>query len=262
MTAGSPNRQGLIIAGLDPSAGAGLLMDVKVFAAAGIHACAVPSALVVENTDRVRRTTAVDTATIRDQIGIILGSINIQGVKLGMLYSAAVIRLVMRAIKKYSLKNVVLDPILLSSSGSHLLEPGAVQALRSLFPLCTVVTPNIQEASFLSGINITDKDGLFRAARYFLDCGAGAVVIKGGHFTEKGLDLYMDRKRHDFLRGRVVRRDVHGTGCILSSAITSFLIRGYGTLESVRRAKTFTEAAMRNSRRLSSSLKRYVGMLS
>ncbi len=260
MTAEHPDKKGLILAGLDPSAGAGLLMDIKVFSAIGVHACAVPSAIVVENTDVVKQTAGVKISTVREQLGIILDYSAVNGVKIGMLYSAETIRLVIQTIKRYRLRNIVLDPVLLSSSGAPLLKRNARNALRSLFPLCTIITPNVQEVSALSGISIQNKDDMIRSAQYFLDTGAGAVVIKGGHFGQKGLDLYMDRKQHAFLKGRVIDKDVHGTGCIMSSAITSFLIKGYDKLESVRLAKAFTEKAIENSYKLSSSLKKYIGM--
>ncbi|MCL5277022.1 MAG: bifunctional hydroxymethylpyrimidine kinase/phosphomethylpyrimidine kinase [Deltaproteobacteria bacterium] len=253
-------RKGLIIAGHDPSGGAGLLMDTKVFSSLGIYAAAVPTAIVVEDTDRVQAVIGVETPDVGAQLRIMLRHVRFDGTKIGMLCSARTIELLVRTIERHNLRNVVLDPVLLSSGGVPLLGHRDSGALLPLFPLCTVVTPNVHEASALSGIRIRSRDDMVCAARYFMEAGAGAVVIKGGHFVQKGLDLYMDRKHRAFLEGTAIDRDVHGTGCILSSAIAAFLIKGYGAPQAVRLAKTFTEAAIKNSLRLSTSLKRYVGM--
>jgi hydroxymethylpyrimidine/phosphomethylpyrimidine kinase len=260
LTGKSGIKKGLIIAGHDPSAGAGLLMDIKVFSSLGIYAAAIPSAIVVENTDSVKGIIGIKTSVVAKQLKIMLEHSRFNGVKIGMLYSAGTVKLIGEIIEEYGLSNIVLDPILLSSSGAPLLQYDSMNAMLSLFPLCTIITPNIAEASKISGIDIHDKAGMLAAAGYFMDSGAGAVVIKGGHFVEKGLDLYRDGKQHVFLKGRDIHKDVHGTGCILSSAITSFLIKGHGRLGAVKLAKAFTERAIKNSRRLSPSLKRYVGM--
>ncbi len=250
-------KKGLVVAGFDPSAGAGLLMDIKVFSSLGIYAAAIPSAMVVENTDTVRRIIGVKTSDVSSQLKIMLEYSHFDGLKIGMLYSIETTLLMREIIKEYGLRNIVLDPVLLSSSGAPLLKRNALNALISLFPLCTVITPNIAEASKITGIDIHDKKDMLRAARYFIDSGAQGVVIKGGHFVQKGLDLYMDRKQHAFLRSRVIRKDVHGTGCILSSAIASFLIKGHDKLEAVKLAKAITFKAINKSYRLSSSLKRH-----
>lgn len=260
MTGKSEIKKGLIIAGYDPSAGAGLLMDIKVFSSLGIYAAAIPSAIVVENTDTVKEIIGIKTSLVTEQLKIMLEYSRFNGVKIGMLYSAGTVKLIRETIEEYRLSNIVLDPILLSSSGTPLLKYNVLNVLHSLFPLCTIITPNVEEASRISGINIQDKNDMIRSAKYFINAGVQAVVIKGGHFVEKGLDLYMDRKQHVFLKGRVIDKDVHGTGCIMSSAIASFLIKGHDKLEAVKLAKAFTERAIKNSRRLSPSLKRYAGM--
>ncbi len=131
---GSPIKKGLIIAGYDPSAGAGLLMDIKVFSSLGIYAAAIPSAIVVENTDTVKRIIGVKESVVMDQLGLILDYTRIDGIKIGMVYSTETVHLILDTIKRHRLRNVVLDPILLSSSGTSLLKHAALNALHSLFP--------------------------------------------------------------------------------------------------------------------------------
>ncbi len=253
-------KKALIIAGHDPSAGAGLLMDMKVFSSLGIYAAAVPTAIVAENTDTVEAVIGMNPSDVKAQLRVLLKHIRFSGLKLGMLCSADIVRLIAQTIEDYPIRNIVLDPVLLSSDGVPLLQHGGAQALLRLLPLCTIVTPNIHEASALSGIRIRSRDDMVRSAQYFLDTGAGAVVIKGGHFVQKGLDLFMDRKRHAFLEGKAIQRDVHGTGCIMSSAMTAFLIKGQDRLGAVRLAKAFTETAIQDSRKISPLLRRFVGM--
>lgn len=253
-------KNGLIIAGFDPSAGAGLLMDLKVFSAIGIYAFAVPTAIVEENTDTVNSIAPVTLSVLRGQLGILLGNSRVHGVKIGMLSTGKTVNLIRETIHRYRLKNVVLDPVLASSGGTSLSRGDIKYAINALLPFCTIVTPNIPEASVLSGVEIKNKDDMMLSAKYFLDKGAEAVVIKGGHFVQKGLDLYMDGKRHIFFEAKALNKDVHGTGCILSSAITAYLIKGYDKPAAVKKAKLFTLAAIKNSRRVSPSLHRLVGM--
>ncbi len=255
------SKNGLILAGFDPSAGAGLLMDVKVFSAIDIYAFAVPTAIVEENTDTVNCITGVKPSVLRGQLKILLEHSDVSGVKIGMMYSSKTAEQIREAIQEYRLKNIVFDPVVVSSSGASLFRGSAHTAVSTLLHFCTIITPNIPEASALSGIKINNKQDMLLSARYFIDKGAAAVVIKGGHFIQKGLDLYMDRKQYAFLEAKVVHKDVHGTGCILSSAITAYLIKGYDKLEAVKRAKSFTLQAIKHSRRLSPSLKRYSGIL-
>ncbi len=253
-------RNALSIAGFDPSAGAGVIMDMKVFSAIGVHAYAVPTAIVEENSDTVSRVTGVAPDVVIGLLGTLLDHSRVAGTKIGMVYSGRTARAVKHIIRQYGLDNVVLDPVTLSSSGTRLFADKVDDGITTLLPFCTVVTPNLAEASALSGIRIRDRDDMLSSAQYFIDRGAAAVVIKGGHFAQRGLDLYMDGKRHAFLEAKAVDRDVHGTGCMLSSAITAYLIKGYGTFEAVKKAKAFTLRAIKNSYRLSPSLKRYVGM--
>ncbi len=254
------NKNALLIAGFDPSAGAGLLMDIKVFSAIGIYAFAVPTAIVEENTDTVNRITAVKPSVLMGQLRILLEYSDVNGVKIGMLYYDKTAGLIKDVIRRYKLKNIVLDPIISSSSGASLLEGNAKGAINALLPFCTIVTPNISEASAISGIEIGNKDDILRSAKYFIDNGAMAVVIKGGHFVQKGLDLYMDHKQYVFLEAKAVNKDVHGTGCIMSSAITAYLIKGYDKLDAVKKAKLFTLDVIKHSRKVSPSLRRYVGI--
>jgi hydroxymethylpyrimidine/phosphomethylpyrimidine kinase len=249
---------GLIIAGFDPSAGAGILMDIKVFAKIGVYAFAIPTSLVEENTDVVKQIDTVKPSVFKGMLDILLKHSYIKGVKLGMLYNSSIAKLAMETLSYYRLKNVVLDPVLYSSSGAPLLKGNRKKIIHDLLPLCTIVTPNVSEASSLSGIQIKDKKHMLLSAQYFIENGAPAVIIKGGHFIQKGLDLYMDRKQYVFLEAKALLKDVHGTGCIMSSAIAAFLIKGYNSFEAVKKAKLFTYKMIKHGIRISPSLTRYV----
>ncbi|MGB9735505.1 MAG: bifunctional hydroxymethylpyrimidine kinase/phosphomethylpyrimidine kinase [bacterium] len=252
-------RHGLIIAGFDPSAGAGLLMDIKVFSAIGVYAFAVPTAIVEENTDTVKRSIPIIPSVFEGQLRILLEYTHVDGVKIGMLSNSTIVEIIQKAVHKYKMHNIVLDPVLASSSGKPLFRGNIKEAFQKLMPLCNIITPNIPEASLISGIQILSKEDMILSARYFINNGANAVVIKGGHFVKKGLDLYMDQEQHVFLDAKPVNKDVHGTGCIFSSAISAYMIKGYKSLEAVKKAKTFTYNMIKKSIILSPRLKRYVG---
>jgi hydroxymethylpyrimidine/phosphomethylpyrimidine kinase len=235
-------------------------MDIKIFSTIGVYAFAVPTAIVEESTDTVRSMTGMRPSVLRGQLDILLDHAPVAGVKIGMLFNMSTARLIGTILSRRRLTNIVLDPVLVSSSGAPLVRDSRKDSIRALLPLCTVVTPNIPEASDLSGITIRTKNDMLRAAHYFITRGTAAVVIKGGHFAEKGLDLYMDRRRHVFLKARRLRTDVHGTGCSLCSAITAYLIRGHAPLDAVRKAKALTHQIIRNSRTVSPALHRFVAM--
>lgn len=254
------NKHGLIIAGFDPSAGAGLLMDLKVFSALGVYAYAIPTAIVEENPDTVKKSTPISTYIIEGQLRILLGHSYVHAVKIGMVYSGKTVELIKKIILNYKLKNIVCDPVFIASSGKPLFRGNIKKAIKRLIPLCTIITPNILEASEISGIQIHDKKGMMLSAEYFINNGANAVVIKGGHFIKKGLDLYMDQKKSIFLEVKPINKSVHGTGCIFSSAIAAYLVKGFSPFEAVKKAKIFTYNSIKQSIRLSHDLKKYVGI--
>jgi hydroxymethylpyrimidine/phosphomethylpyrimidine kinase len=229
-------KTALTIAGSDPTGGAGLQADLKVFRAFGVHGLAVVSAVTAQNTLGVESVLPIEKEFFEKQLHILLSDTKPEAVKLGMLYSTWAVELITSVIKEYSLKNLVIDPVTVSSSGRTLVADGTLDAVREkLFPLSKVITPNIYEASVLTG-----------AARILKNMGPEVVVITGGHLEEIALDLYYDGEFHD-IEGKKIEGQYHGTGCAFSAAITASLAIGHISLESVRHAKEFINTAIRKA---------------
>ena len=240
-------KTALTIAGSDPTGGAGLQADLKVFRALDVHGLSVVSAITAQNTEGVYSVLPVDKSFFEKQLHILLSDIRPDAVKTGMLYSRWAVEIISEILKEYSLSNLVVDPVTVSSSGTSLVENGTLEALREkLFPLSKLITPNIHEASMLTGIMIKDKKSMENAAKVLKDMGPEAVVITGGHLEEIALDLYYDREFHP-LEGEKIKGEYHGTGCAFSAAVTAFLANKYNTLESVRRAKDFVVKAIKKA---------------
>ncbi|MGQ0721485.1 MAG: bifunctional hydroxymethylpyrimidine kinase/phosphomethylpyrimidine kinase [Candidatus Eiseniibacteriota bacterium] len=236
-----PSRQplALTIAGSDPSGGAGLQADVATFAACGCRAAAVVTAITVQDGRRILAWEPVREALVRDQLRAVLGSPGPAAVKTGMLGTAAVVRIVAAELRA-SPAPLVCDPVMVSSSGHALLEVDAFDVLREeLLPMCALITPNAQEAAVLAGVDVRNPDGAERAGRALLARGARAVLVKGGHFeSERGTDVLV---KPDSVRRMPAEwlgpGDVHGTGCVLSAAITAYLARGVSLEEAVTLGK-------------------------
>jgi hydroxymethylpyrimidine/phosphomethylpyrimidine kinase len=237
-------KTALTVAGSDPTGGAGLQADLKVFRAFGIHGLAVVSAITAQNSEGVEAVLPVDRNFIERQLHTLLTDIKPHAIKSGMLYKTTTVELIAQVFKKYSLDNLVIDPVTVSSSGMSLAEKGTLDTLRdALFPLSRVITPNIHEASVLSGITIENEKDMKDAAKVLKKMGPEVVVITGGHLSETALDLYYDREFHIF-EGSKMEGEYHGTGCVFSSVITSLLALDYSPLEAVGRAKEFVRRAM------------------
>ncbi|MEW6214885.1 MAG: bifunctional hydroxymethylpyrimidine kinase/phosphomethylpyrimidine kinase [Nitrospirota bacterium] len=237
----------LTIAGSDPTGGAGLQADLKVFRAFGVHGLSVVSAITAQNTGCVDSILPVDRDFLEKQLHILLSDIKPDAIKTGMLYSRWAVELVAEVLRKYSLSNLVIDPVTVSSSGTSLVDNGTLDALRErLFPFSKVITPNIYEASILTGIMIEDKKDMENAAKALKDTGPEVVVITGGHLEEVALDIYYDGDFHT-IEGAKIEGEYHGTGCAFSAAVTALLTLDYVPLESVRRAKEFINNAIRGS---------------
>jgi hydroxymethylpyrimidine/phosphomethylpyrimidine kinase len=237
----------LTIAGSDPSGGAGLQADVATFAAGGCRAAAVVTAITVQDGRRVLSWEPVREALVRDQLRAVLGSKEPAAIKTGMLGTAGVARAVAAELRGVRAP-LVCDPVMISSSGHPLLEESAVPALREeLLPLCALVTPNAREAGALSGFDVRDPDGAERAGRALLQLGAHAALVKGGHFeTGRGIDVLVTAAgaRH-FAAEWIEGADVHGTGCVLSAAITAHLARGATLEEAVSLGKRLVTERIR-----------------
>lgn len=247
----------LTIAGLDPSGGAGIIADARTFTAFGCFPVAAVSALTFQNTQGVFGAVNQSAEIVRRQLEPLIDDFKISAVKTGMLPTAEIIETVAGLIKEKKLENLVIDPVLRSTSGFSLIDENAISALiEFLFPLATIVTPNIPEAEQLAKIKIADKDDAWRAAKIIQNLGAKSVVIKGGHFPQTNNNstvndfLLTENTERIFSGERVVSRATHGTGCAFASAIAACLARGKNLEESVETAKKFVTAAIANAARI------------
>lgn len=240
-------KTALTIAGSDPTGGAGLQADLKVFRSFEVHGLSVVTVITAQNTESVDFVLPVERDSFKEQLHTLLSDIKPDAVKTGMLYSDWAVELVSEIIKKYSLSNLVIDPVTVSSSGRSLVSDGTLDALREkLFPLSKVITPNIYEASVLTGIRVEDKKGMEDAAKILKNMGPEVVVITGGHLKDMALDLYYDEDFH-YIKSKKIEGEYHGTGCAFSAAITASLALGHTPLESVRRAKEFIDRAIKKA---------------
>jgi hydroxymethylpyrimidine/phosphomethylpyrimidine kinase len=239
----------LTIAGSDSGAGAGIQADLKTFAALGVYGTTVITAITAQNSVVVTKITALDLDLIAAQFDAVVADIDVNAVKTGMLATAPIIELVAAKLRRRRLANIVVDPVMVATSGELLLKKNALETLRSdLLPLAVLVTPNIPEAEALTGIHIRTVKEIQRAAGRILDMGAHSVIIKGGHRRGPATDLFFDGKKFRELRTRRIRtHHTHGTGCTFSAAIAAYLARGEALESAVVQAKTYITAAIRHS---------------
>ncbi len=242
----------LTIAGFDPSSGAGITADIKTIAAHGCYGVACITALTVQSTGGVRRVEAVDASLVNETLAELASDVEIAAVHIGMLGSGKVVRAVTDFLALQKLPNIVLDPILKSSSGTDLLDAAGARLLtEELIPLATVVTPNVDEASALTGLPVTDPEQMRAAARKLHEMGAPAVVITGGHL-EKAIDLLSFTSSRGiqqelFKSARLKSNSTHGTGCAFATAVSCHLALGRGLPEAVLLAKAYVAAAISNA---------------
>ena len=240
-------KKALTIAGFDPTGGAGVQADLKVFHALGIYGLSVVSSLTAQNTEGVSDIMPVPGRFVKKQLSVLLSDLVPDATKTGMLYSESAIEAVAHFIKKYSLKNIVVDPVLVSSSGKKLVEKNTPIALRKkIFPLCSVITPNIYEASVLTGMDIKTSADMEKAAVCLRDSGPENVIITGGHLEDAAIDVLYDGKFH-YLKSRKVKGEYHGTGCTFSAALTAMLAKGHSVPEAAKEAKKFMDRAFRKT---------------
>lgn len=233
----------LSIAGSDSSGGAGIQADIKTIAAHHLFAETAITALTAQNTMGVSGISAVDPAFVEQQIDAVFEDIRPAAVKIGMVSSPEIVRAIANGLKRHQAENIVLDPVMVATSGSALIVNDAVQTLvDELFPLATVITPNIPEAESLTGLKIDSEESAEQAALALAKLTSGAVLVKGGHgaaYTADDLLCTSDGQMH-WLRGqRVDNPNTHGTGCTLSSAIACNLAKGSDVVEAVREAKGY-----------------------
>ena len=239
-------KTALTIAGSDCSGGAGIQADLKTMTMNGVYAMSAITALTAQNTTGVRAIQESTPDFLKQQIDAVFGDIYPDAVKIGMVASSELIRVIADRLKYYDAKNVVIDPVMVASAGSSLMKQNAVQTLiTELLPISTLVTPNIPEAQVLSGMTIENKEDMITAAKQIGDNYHCAVLLKGGHSINDANDLlYADRELMWFEGKRIDNPNTHGTGCTLSSAIASNLAKGYTLSESVQRAKDYISGAL------------------
>ncbi|MGC2182288.1 MAG: bifunctional hydroxymethylpyrimidine kinase/phosphomethylpyrimidine kinase [Terriglobales bacterium] len=245
----------LTIAGFDPSSGAGVTADVKTIAAHGCYGVGCITALTVQSTAGVRRLETVNPELIAETLQELSADVEISAVHIGMLGSGKVARVVSDFLKKSELSNVVLDPIIKSSSGYDLIDAAGLRLLiERLLPQATVITPNVDEAAALTGLAVTNLDQMREAATRLHEMGATAVVITGGHL-EKAIELLSFASRQGteqevFKSNRLESKSTHGTGCAFATAMACHLAQGRGLPEAVLLSKAYVAAAIANAQPL------------
>lgn len=236
----------LTIAGSDSSGGAGIQADIKTMLASGVYAMSAVTALTAQNTTGVRGIMEVTPEFLAQQMDAVFEDIYPDAVKIGMVSSAKLIRVIGDRLCFYKAGNIVLDPVMVASSGSALMKSNAEEALvRELLPLAALVTPNIPEAEVLSGISIKNNKDMRLAAEKIAALGAKAVLLKGGHSISDADDLLLEKDKITWLHGRRIDNlNTHGTGCTLSSAIASNLAKGLCMAAAVKEAKEYISGAL------------------
>lgn len=238
----------LTIAGSDCSGGAGIQADLKTFAAHQTYGMSVITAVTAQNTQGVFAVQNVNTDIIARQIDAIFSDIHVDAVKIGMLSNKEVISVVAEKLQLFLPKIIVLDPVMVSKSGYHLLEGDAYQFLiKKLFPLTFFLTPNIPEAEIICDMKIFDKDTMQIAAKKIFEMGTKNVLLKGGHLQNSADDLLFDGKNFEWFCGvKISNKNTHGTGCSLSSALAANLANGQDVFTAVQNAKNYVTLGIKN----------------
>lgn len=239
-------KTALTIAGSDCSGGAGIQADLKTMTMNGVYAMSVITALTAQNTTGVRSIMEVTPEFLEDQMDMIFEDIRPDAVKIGMVSSSPLIEVIAEKLKFYQAENIVVDPVMVATSGSKLIADEAITALtEKLLPLASVVTPNIPEAEILAGRKIKTEEDMIHAAKDISETYHCAVLCKGGHSINDANDLlYANGDAKWFYGKRINNPNTHGTGCTLSSAIASNLAKGYSLEESVKKAKEYISGAL------------------
>ena len=239
-------KTALTIAGSDSSGGAGIQADIKTMTMNGVYAMSAITALTAQNTTGVRGIQESTPEFLKQQIDAVFEDIYPDAVKIGMVASSELIRVIADRLRYYEAKNIVVDPVMVATSGSSLMKTDAVQTLiEKLLPLATLVTPNIPEAQVLSGREILTKEDMHTAAKKIGDSYGCAVLLKGGHSISDANDLLYANGEFIWFEGkRIDNPNTHGTGCTLSSAIASNLAKGYTLTESVQRSKDYISGTL------------------
>ncbi len=239
----------LTIAGSDSGGGAGIQADLKTFAACGCYGMSAITAITAQNTREVIDISAVPVPMIQEQIRAIFDDIGVDAIKIGMLHSAEVVAGLVDVFAEYDLPPLVLDPVMIATSGDPLLKKNAVTALKTqLFPIVSLITPNVPEAALLLGRSTLQEEEVVEAAQELSRTHQVAVLLKAGHLTADPLQDVLvagpDSPPQFFSNPRLATRNTHGTGCTLSSAIAAYLGKGYALIEAVSQAEQYLHKAI------------------
>ena len=236
----------LTIAGSDSSGGAGIQADLKTFAAHGVFGLSAITAVTAQNTTGVSDVAIMPPALVTAQIDAVMSDLGADAAKTGMLGNAAVTAAVADAVERLAMRRLVVDPVMVATSGARLLDEAAIHIMRTrLLPLAMVITPNVAEAAILTGVRIERAADLAIAARRLVEMGARAALVKGGHLDGPATDAFWDGfTALELVAERVPGRNTHGTGCTLSAAITARLALGDDLPDAVQRAKAYVTKAI------------------
>ncbi len=239
-------KTALSIAGSDSCGGAGIQADIKTITLNGVYAMSAITALTAQNTTGVRAVYEVSPEFLGQQIDAVFEDIRPDAVKIGMVSSTALIEMIAERLTYYKAENIVVDPVMVATSGARLIAEDAVQALKEkLLPIARIITPNIPEAEVLAEMKITDQDSMALAAGVIDRKYGGAVLVKGGHCINDATDILCSSgKLTSFAGKRIDNPNTHGTGCTLSSAIAANLAKGYDSEQAVERAKAYISGAL------------------
>ncbi|RZO49438.1 MAG: bifunctional hydroxymethylpyrimidine kinase/phosphomethylpyrimidine kinase [Candidatus Pelagibacterales bacterium] len=237
----------LIIAGSDSSGGAGIQADIKTVTSLGSYAMTAITAVTAQNTKSVKAIISISPKNVQKQITMILDDIGTNAIKIGMLHNTKIIKCVCNILKKYKLKNVVLDPVMIAKGGAQLINSNSITYLKkNLLPLCSVITPNIPEAEILTGHSILSKEDMIKAAKEIISMGAKNVLLKGGHLKNKMIfDILVSRNVIKvFPKRKIKTKNTHGTGCTLSSALATFLSQKKNIYKSCKFSLKYVDQAI------------------
>lgn len=239
----------MTIAGSDSGGGAGIQADLKTFAALGVYGSSVVTAVTAQNTVEVAAIAEVPDEVVIAQIDTVVEDIGANAVKTGMLSGRSIIQNVADRLVAWGIPWLVVDPVMVAKSGVPLLQPNAVEVLKSdLLPIASIVTPNLAEAEILANMSITTLDHMRDAARRIAELGPGIVLIKGGHLEGPPIDIVFDGSTCLSVEGeRIETRNTHGTGCTYSAAITALLAYGLPPIASIQLARLYLESTLRHS---------------
>lgn len=239
----------LTIAGSDSGGGAGIQADLKTMSALGVYGMSVITAVTAQNTQGVTAIQAITPHMVTAQLEAVFSDIRCDAVKIGMLFSEEIITALVEALDRYKPRHIVLDPVMVSTSGHKLVENDICNIImQDLCPRASLITPNIPEAALLSGIGIYDEEDMMQAGKILLDRGCRAVLIKGGHLSGQEMNDILfthDNTPQVYTSTKIATKNTHGTGCSLSSAIASYLALGNNMPEAVRKAKAYVSDGLK-----------------